>query len=163
MREKIVNFVVILLAFVLGAAGMYYFISQNSASTVCQNMYGSSGDITSDLINSYSWDTAIMFIEKCGTNSNYANYYNSYQNLTKTGYKVGSVCDKQCNVYDMGGNVSEWSTESYSQSNYADSMRGGDCTNTARKVRSRLNPHRSQYETIYYTNWLGFRPILYLN
>ena len=28
----------------------------------------------SDLINSYAWDTAILFIQKCGTKTNHATY-----------------------------------------------------------------------------------------
>ena len=32
------------------------------------------------------------------------------------------------NIYDMGGNVWEWTTESYSNASYPYTLRGGDCS-----------------------------------
>ena len=37
-------------------------------------MYGSEAKVTSDLINSYAWDTAIVFIQECGTENNSSTY-----------------------------------------------------------------------------------------
>ena len=77
-------------------------------------MYGSEAKVTSDLINSYAWDTAIVFIQKCGTESNSSTYSYTYgQSSTSTSdpqttgtniLKATSKVDKQCNIFDMAGN-----------------------------------------------------------
>ena len=75
-------------------------------------MYGSEAKVTSDLINSYAWDTAIVFIQKCGTESNSSTYsytvgQSSTSTLQTTGtniLKATSKVDKQCNIFDMAGN-----------------------------------------------------------
>ena len=48
---------------------VYNWITQPNASVLCQNLYSK---VNSDLINSYAWDTAILFIEKNGTIDDYA-------------------------------------------------------------------------------------------
>lgn len=142
--------------------GVWNNITQKNASTVSKNMYSNSEDISSDLTNSYAWDTAIMFIEKCGTNNNYANFHHPYNGLIATGYNGPSGTDKQCNIFDMGGDVSEWNTETFNQ-NRGESIRGGDVLYNTRTVKSRLYPTYRQYQTDYCMSWLGFRPIVYLN
>ena len=77
-------------------------------------MYGSEAKVTSDLINSYAWDTAIVFIQKCGTESNSSTYSKTVgQSSTSTSasqttgtnkLKATSKVDKQCNIFDMAGN-----------------------------------------------------------
>ena len=75
-------------------------------------MYGSEAKVTSDLINSYAWDTAIVFVQKCGTESNSLTYsytfgQSSTSTLQTTGtniLKATSKVDKQCNIFDMAGN-----------------------------------------------------------
>ena len=53
---------------------VWNYVTQNKASKLSRNMYGSEAKVTSDLINSYAWDTAIVFIQKCGTESNSSTY-----------------------------------------------------------------------------------------
>ena len=113
----------------------------------------------SDLINSYAWDTAIVFIEKCGNNSNYSNYKRPYSGLTTAGYSGTSGNDKQCNIFDMGGNVFEWSTETDHGSFKGQTMRGGGIIGGL--VSARMWPHWRQDETEYLRDNIGFRPILY--
>ena len=77
-------------------------------------MYGSEAKVTSDLINSYAWDTAIVFIQKCGTESNSSTYSKTDgQSSTSTRepqttgtniLKATNKVDKQCNIFDMAGN-----------------------------------------------------------
>ena len=125
-----------------------------------RNMYGyQEGKYTSDLINSFAWDTTLAFIEKCGTNNNYAFQTSLQSKKTTTGNATDGINkDVQCNIYDLAGNVREWTTESSYSTDYPCADRGGSF----------------YYNSIYYTcaryrnstssaeNWLGFRPILYI-
>ena len=96
------------------------------------------------LVSSYAWDTTIAFIEKTvnnyGSSSSQGNYKDksvTYKDITdeskpektKAGNSPLLVATGQttpvCNIYDMGGNVWEWTTESYSNTSYACDVRGG--------------------------------------
>ena len=93
------------------------------------------------LVSSYAWDTAIAFMQKSvsdyGTSSPQGNYSNTTFSYTDiTGAKQTKASSDYvlvptgqttpvCNIYDMGGNVWEWTTESYSNSNYPYVRRGG--------------------------------------
>ena len=98
----------------------------------------------SKLVSSYAWDTAIAFIQK--TNSDYGNsseegnYCNttfSYTDITGTdqikeekvigdGTQIPTGQTTAVNnIYDMGGNAWEWTTESSSDSNAPYTLRGG--------------------------------------
>ena len=86
-------------------------ITQPDAATLAREMYGEikeNDDLVyaSDLVNSYAWDTAITFIQTYSSNTNYASV-----NVSTSFAKTGINSDKYCNVWDMSGNVSEWSTE----------------------------------------------------
>ena len=83
-------------------------LTQLDAAKIGRNMYNNdtSVGVESDLINSYAWDTAIVFIQEMG-NSNYANKEDRNGTLKNT----GTTGDKVCNIYDMASNCSEWSTE----------------------------------------------------
>ena len=96
------------------------------------------------LVSSYAWDTTIAFIEKTvnnyGSSSSQGNYSNTsvtYKDITdeskpeKTKAENSSLLvatgqtTPVCNIYDMGGNVFEWTTESYSITNFPYARRGG--------------------------------------
>ena len=106
---------------------VWNYVTQNKASELSRDMYGSEAKVTSDLINSYAWDTAIVFIQKCGTESNSSTYSRTWghSSITEgmpqaTGTNIlteTSKVDKQCNIFDMAGNCLEWTTETYSSSN----------------------------------------------
>lgn len=99
-------------------------ITQSNAAMAAKEMY-SSNYVESDLFNSYTWDTAIIFIQKYSENSNYANKMSEVSSLTKT----GASGDKMCNIYDMASNYHEISTEysDYAKNavNWPCSSRGG--------------------------------------
>ena len=114
---------------------VWNYVTQNKASELSRDMYGSEAKVTSDLINSYAWDTAIVFIQKCGTESNSSTYSYTY-GLSSTStsapqttgtniLKVTNKVDKQCNILDMAGNCWEWTTETYSDSSIPCVGRGG--------------------------------------
>ena len=93
---------------------VWNYVTQNKASELSRNMYGSEAKVTSDLINSYAWDTAIVFIQECGTENNSSTYSKTVgQSSTSTSasqttgtnkLKATSKVDKQCNIFDMAGN-----------------------------------------------------------
>ena len=93
------------------------------------------------LVSSYAWDTTIAFLQKVnsdyGNSSEEGNYYNttfSYTDITgasqtkenesKVLVPTGQTTPV-CNIYDMGGNVWEWTTESCSLRSYPYAKRGG--------------------------------------
>ena len=85
---------------------LWNFITQPQAALVSQNMYKNDKYVESDLINSYAWDTAIVYIQAMG-NSNYANQADVNGTLKNT----GSTEDEKCKIFDMAGNLYEWTTE----------------------------------------------------
>ena len=84
---------------------------------------------TTKLVSSYAWDTAISFIQiknsDYGKSSPEGNYSNTdYGNdLIRTGQTTAVS-----NIYDMGGNLYERTTESKSDELYLYVTRGGNCT-----------------------------------
>ncbi len=114
---------------------------------------------TSDLINSYAWDTAIVFIQKV-TNENYAN-----QNSLNTGSPANqgtnklekSKQDKICNIWDMASNCTEWNTETNNDITIPCIYRGGNCYGSHRYAS-----FRGKNGSIYVDNNVTFRPLLYL-
>jgi len=81
-------------------------ITQSQAALVSQNMYKNDKYVESDLVNSYAWDTAIVYIQAM-ENDNYANQADCNGTLKNT----GSTGDEKCKIFDMAGNTEEWTTE----------------------------------------------------
>ncbi len=134
-------------------------ITQPSAATNAQNMY-SSNYVESDLINSYAWDTAIVFIQKYSGNTNYANQISINSSLLNTGISR----DKVCNIYDMASNCMEWTTEystatgnSASGVRYPCVYRGGLC-NSSHFTTS----YRDNSQKVSAVKDLSFRLLCYL-
>ena len=126
-------------------------VYQQTAKALSEKMYENHTAVTSQLIDSYAWDTAVDWLEKevsgIGDNSTgYGNYHNSgikffnslyavhqYNNgwIASTTYQKGngtangyielmtgvtvlegsSSKNKVKNIYDMAGNMWEWTTE----------------------------------------------------
>ena len=134
-----------------GTENVYNYVTQLQAAQLSQNMYNSD-KFTSDLMNSYAWDTAIVFIQNCGTNTKYSRQKSLNTSLSQT----GTTEDIQCNIYDMASNICEWTTETSDGSSNPCVYRGGfygfsyTCTN----IRDRNTSDSS--------GLVGFRPLLYL-
>ena len=93
------------------------------------------------LVSSYAWDTTIAFLQKVnsdyGSSSEEGNYNDKTFSYTDiTGASQTKASNSQvlvptgqttpvCNIYDMGGNVWEWTTESYSYTGFPYARRGG--------------------------------------
>ena len=99
---------------------LWNFITQPAASKVAINTYANSDSVKSDLINSYAWDTAIVYIQEAGI-QNYANETSKNDSLSNTGNLAEGVKDEVCKINDMASNVLEWTTEhsSYTHSSLA--------------------------------------------
>ena len=100
---------------------VYNFVTQIQAATLSRNMYSSS-NFTSDLINSYAWDTALVFIQSCSDDNRYSQQNSSNSSLSIT----GTTNDVKCNIYDMASNCYEWSTETAKNNSNPCVSRGGD-------------------------------------
>ena len=89
-------------------------IPQPIAASLAREMYGEVKEnneliYASDLVNSYAWDTAIIFIQTYSTDEKASTY--ASQNKSTSFANTGINNDKYCNIWDMSGNVEEWTTE----------------------------------------------------
>ena len=147
---------------------VWNYVTQKKASELCINLKTSNGytDVTSDLVNSYAWDTAIVFIKECGIDSNYANQVGKSttpDNPSNLGEAIlaqgngATKSDVQCNIYDMAGNCQEWTTETYSDSGCPDVERGGYYNDSDFYTSNRFTDLPTSANV-----GLSFRPLLYL-
>ena len=121
-----------------------------------------SENIITKLTSSYAWDTTIEFLQKVnsdyGSSSEEGNYYDttfSYKDINEANQTKASKSQvlvptgqttPVCNIYDMGGNVDEWTTETYSKKNYTCTPRGGSYLHIGgyKKVPSGVRGWRSR-------------------
>ena len=120
----------------------YNYVTRTQAVSLAEGFATKQGyKAKTKLVSSYAWDTTIAFLQKVnsdyGNSSEEGNYRDttfSYTDITGTS-KTKESDDEVlvptgqttpvCNIYDMGGNVDEWTTEfcSYTSDPYA--TRGG--------------------------------------
>ena len=143
-------------------------ITQPDAAKAAREMYGEIKEnnklvYASDLVNSYAWDTAIVFIQTYSGKTDYASHNES--KTTKAFTATGKNNDKYCNIWDMSGNACEWTTEystySYNSDFYPCVTRGGYYYTDSGLANFYTSYRGSSYTTISYsTN--GLRPLLYV-
>ena len=117
----------------------------------------------SDLVNSYAWDTAIIFIQTYSGKTDYASHNES--KTTKAFTATGKNNDKYCNIWDMSGNALEWTTEysTYSNNSYFDPcVRRGGYYNTDHGRASDFTSYRFNSSTTSSNSFNGLRPLLYV-
>ena len=112
---------------------VYNYVTQSEARSLAEGMYNNA-NYTSSLPSSYAWDTALKFLEQTGneeylTDSSQGNYFNTQyggktQPNASTLIKTGKTTAVK-HLYDMGGNVYEWTTERYSNVEATKVSRGG--------------------------------------
>ena len=144
-----------------GTENVYNYVTQLQAAQLSQNMYNSD-NFTSDLMNSYAWDTATVFIQNCGTNAKYSRQNSLNTSLLQTGTNSlsdTSKIDVQCNIYDMASNTIEWTTETSNISNGPCVVRGGNYGYSSDYTSIRSNGISTSYSDFR----MGFRPLLYVN
>lgn len=139
-----------------GTDQVYNYVTQPQAAQQAQDMYNSD-KFTSDLMNSYSWDTALLFLQTCGENTTYSRKTSVNNALLQTGTNTENVKDVQCNIYDMASNIVEWLTETSVGSETSYVIRGGNCNYIYSYPGSRDFFHIS-----YTLEGIGFRSLLYL-
>ena len=124
----------------------YNYVTRTQAVSLAEGFATKQGyKAKTKLVSSYAWDTTIAFIEKTvnnyGSSSSQGNYYNTsvtYKDITdeskpeKTKNSPLLVATGQttpvCNIYDMGGNAWEMTTESCSRRPDPYASRGGSCS-----------------------------------
>ena len=145
---------------------VYNNITQPDAATVSRGMYSSDSNFESDLMNSYAWDTAIVFLQKFDNRANkaslkpYSRQNSLNDSLASQGTNNLSDASKQdvvCNVYDMASNCWEWTTETYSDPKGPCTRRGGSYFSS--KNCTRL---RNYNDTDFIYDDVSFRPLLYM-
>ena len=135
----------------------YNFVTRTQAVSLAEGFATKQGyKAKTKLVSSYAWDTTIAFIEKTvnnyGSSSSQGNYSDTsvtYKDITdeskpeKTKAENSSLLvatgqtTPVCNIYDMGGNLYEWTTESFSVTYYPCASRGGDYWRLFRSLSSR--------------------------
>ena len=134
---------------------LWNYITQINAATASRNLYNM---VNSDLINSYAWDTAIVYIQNFSRDTDYSMQNSSNTNLANT----GTNSDEKCKINDMASNAFEWTTE-YStvydgRDTYPCTYRGGRYyeRNTSYTSIRKCNYATSSYDSV------SFRSALYM-
>ena len=143
-------------------------ITQPNAAKLAREMYEEVKEnnelvYASDLVNSYAWDTAIVFIQTYSVKTDYASHNES--NTTKAFTATGKNNDKYCNIWDMSGNAYEWTTEysTYSFDSYFNPcvFRGGFYSTADGEAYVYTSYRYHHYTTTSLSN-IGLRPLLYV-
>ena len=143
-------------------------IPQPIAASLAREMYGEVKEnneliYPSDLVNSYAWDTAIIFIQTYSTETDASSYASKNKSTSKA--NTGTNNDKYCNIWDMSGNACEWTTEYYTSSSssvfYPCVYRGGYYY-TAYGKANYYTSYRDGGGTTGSNSTYGLRPLLYV-
>ncbi len=133
---------------------LWNYITQPDAATIARNMYTST-NFQSDLINSYAWDTAIVFIQAYSEDNDYSK--ENGPTFSSTLKNTGVTTDKKCNIYDIASNTLEWTTETCTYTDSPCTFRGGVYENSRG-----YSAHRGfNYPSASHV-FLSFRPLLYV-
>ena len=144
---------------------VYNYVTQPQAAALSKGMYTGT-PFESDLVNSYAWDTATLFLQTIDNRTTakskkYSRQTSLNSSLASQGTNnltEASKQDKICNVYDMASNCWEWSTETCSYSYAHCTGRGGDYRYGTYYTSIRYN----HLATDSYSYAGSFRPLLYL-
>ena len=146
---------------------VYNYITQYQAAELSRGMYNDR-NFESDLMNSYAWDTAIVFLQKFDNRANKASLKpysiqnslnNSRDGLANKGTNNLEDTSKQdviCNVYDMASNCYEWTTETSSDSRIPCTYRGGYYSSDT------YTSYRNSFSTSGRYTGFSFRSLLYM-
>ena len=156
----------------------YNYVTRTQAVSLAEGFATKQGyKAKTKLVSSYAWDTTIAFIEKTvnnyGSSSSQGNYSNTsvtYKDITdeskpeKTKAENSSLLvatgqtTPVCNIYDMGGNVFELTTEFSSDTYNPSAKRGGNYSTSFASYPAGSRDHDSGYAHVS----VGFRLTLFL-
>ena len=146
---------------------IYNYVTQPEAATLSRTMYKDS-NFESDLMNSYAWDTAIVFLQKLDNRSNKENMKPYSMQSSVSGNIIArkgtnnlediSKQDVICNIWDMASNFLEWTTETSNCNDGECTFRGNSFTYPHYSPRGR---HYLEKDSVYADD--SFRPIIYIN
>lgn len=140
-------------------------ISRDNAKSSAEKMYQNNDEIISSLVSSYAYDTMLTWLKTQNysksiynvdtDSSSWGNYKNtSNGNIQITG---NNSKWKANNIYDIAGNVWEWTTENYGNDAV---VRGGDALSNGAVLPAGARDHAKPNSAFSYT---GFRVLLYRN
>ena len=144
---------------------VYEHLYQSDAANKAKTMYDENDYFESDLVNSFAWDTATLFLQEYDNRINKDKIYSRQNSLVTSQNSYGTTTDKICNVYDMASNLNEYSTESSSSTTDRGPcfMRGGFYMQGNGYIASYTSLRLQEYTNLLgYDGRYGFRPILYL-
>ena len=140
---------------------VYNHVTQAQAAERSQGMYAENSNFTSDLMNSYAWDTAIDFLQKCDNRTDKTRPYSRQNSLNTSLATQGTnnleTKDLICNIFDMASNCYEWTTETCSRANNSCVLRGGSYDYSLN-----YTAYRYSISTFFSLDNHAFRPLLYL-
>ena len=141
---------------------VWNYVTQNKASELSRDMYGSEAKVTSDLINSYAWDTTCNWLRNTGINIDNSVNYGNYQNSSNGTRKVVETASNERwqtnNIFDMAGNVWEYTTEEIGDHEKHHIGRGGAHWNNGDEYPISSRAQASDESNLD----VGFRVVLYL-
>lgn len=139
-------------------------INHTDAKSKAEGMY-TSEEVKSGLITGTQWDTIMQFMVNSGKNVIDSSTWGNHRDALAPANVVGSGITQNAgysdywsanNIYDMAGNVWEWTNESY---NGECIRRGGYSTNTGLNYPVSC---RNSLVSTYTHGSIGFRVVLYV-
>jgi len=140
-----------------------------SAVELSKNMYKDSTSVVSTLCYGVQWDAVMNFVSDTTHNIKDSRSWGNYNNSTGAAATNSGISNmnyttgrneawKAKNIYDIAGNVSEWTMESYSSSRRFD--RGGACLYSG--ADTPVSDRVSVLSPTDVSSILGFRATLYI-
>ena len=153
----------------------YNYVTRTQAVSLAEGFATKQGyKAKTKLVSSYAWDTTIAFLQKVnsdyGNSSEEGNYkdttfpYTDIKGASQTKASNSQVLvptgqtTPVCNIYDMGGNVLEWTTESFSDAIHPYAHRGGVYSLTFASTPAGLRLFSSDTADVF----VGFRLTLFM-
>lgn len=143
---------------------IWTLITLKEAEKKAEQLYSLSSSVSSKLVSSYAWDTALQFIsqedENFPTDSNDKGNYNDDEWTNVEAFKTGRY--KVCNIFDMAGNAQEYTTEEIKGEGRFGVRRGGSLCPWSNGTIEPAAFAGYGYVTNNAENAMGFRVTLYI-